>query len=149
MHVTDEKIDLQKFFSAAPPSSCGATASFVGLVRNHDHGRAVQSLYYECYRPMAEKVMQALVEEAEVRWKIEKTLALHRVGHLQVGEAAVAVSVSSAHRAEAFDACRFLIEGIKKKVPIWKKEIFEDGTSEWVSCGHSAGTTPLAVPVVS
>lgn len=107
------------------------------MVRNHDHGRAVKSLYYDCYRSMAEKMIKALIEEAEIRWQIGKVRVLHRIGHLEIGEVAVAISVSSAHRAEAFEACRFMIEGIKKNVPIWKKEIFEDGMSEWVSCKHA------------
>ena len=136
MTITEEAIDLQKFFSDEPPRSCGAAASFAGIVRNHDHGRAVKSLYYDCYRSMAEKMIKALIEEAKVRWNVEKILVLHRVGHLEIGEVAVAISVSSAHRAEAFEACRFMIEKIKEKVPIWKKEIFENGMSEWTSCAH-------------
>ena len=134
MYISDETINLQKFFSDESPRSCGAAASFAGIVRNHDQGRAVRSLYYDCYRSMAEKMIKAFIEEAGVRWKIEKVRVLHRIGHLEIGEVAVAISVRSAHREEAFEACRFMIEGIKEKVPIWKKEIFEDGMSEWVSC---------------
>ena len=136
MTITDETIDLQKFFSDESPGSCGASASFAGIVRNHDHGRAVKGLYYDCYRSMAEKMIQVLIEEAETRWDVEKIRVSHRVGRLEIGEVAVAISVSSAHRAEAFEACRFMIEKIKEKVPIWKKQIFEDGTDEWVLCGH-------------
>ena len=136
MYITDETIDLQKFFSDEFPRSCGAVASFLGIVRNHDHGRAVKSLYYDCYCSMAEKMIKALVQETEARWDVEKVLVLHRVGLLEIGEVAVVIAVSSAHRAEAFEACRFMIEKIKEKVPIWKKEIFEDGMSERVSCAH-------------
>ena len=136
MYITDQAINLQKFFSDGPPRSCGAVASFAGIVRNHDHGREVKGLYYDCYRSMAEKIIKALIEEVETRWGVEKVLVSHRIGHLEIGEVAVAISMSSAHRAEAFEACRFMIEGIKKRVPIWKKEIFEDGMSEWVSCAH-------------
>ena len=138
MFITDKTIDLQKFFSGGSPRSCGAAASFIGIVRDHDHGRAVKSLYYDCYRPMAEKMMKALIEEAEARRNVEKVQVLHRIGHLEIGEVAVAISVSSARRAEAFEACRFMIERIKEKAPIWKKEVFEDGASEWVLCAHSA-----------
>ena len=137
MYITEQAIDLQKFFSEASPPTCGAAVSFAGIVRNHDHGRGVKSLCYDCYRPMAEKVMQGLVKEAQSRWGIEKVQLLHRIGRLNIGEAAVVISVSSAHRAESFEACRFLIEKIKSQVPIWKKEIFEDGTGEWVSCAHT------------
>ena len=88
--------------------------------------------------------MQALVEETRARWDIERALVSHRIGHLEIGEIAVAISVSSAHRAEAFEACRFMIEGIKEKVPIWKKEIFEGGMGEWVLCRHAeAGVAPV------
>ena len=138
MTISEEAIDLQKFFSGEPPRSCGAMASFTGIVRDHDHGRAVTSLYYDCYRSMAERMINALIEEAKARWGVERVQVSHRVGHLEIGEVAVVISVSSAHRTEAFEACRFMIEAIKEKVPIWKKEIFEDGMSEWVSCPHAA-----------
>ena len=141
MHITDETINLQEFFSGESPRSCGAAASFAGIVRNHDHGRAVKSLYYDCYRSMAEKMIQALVQEAKAGWNVEKIQVSHRIGHLEIGEVAVAICVSSAHRAEAFEACRFIIERIKEKVPIWKKEIFEDGMSEWVSCAHAGASS--------
>ena len=141
MHITDETINLQKVFSDESPPSCGAVAYFTGIVRNHDQGRAVKSLYYDCYRSMAEKMIKALIEEAEVRWDVEKVRVSHRIGRLEIGEVAVAIAVSSAHRAEAFETCRFMIEGIKEKVPIWKKEIFEDGMSEWVSCAHVEAAT--------
>mgnify|MGYP001588353019 CR=1 FL=1 len=85
----------------------------------------------------ADRMIGMLVEEAKSRWPIEDLRVLHRVGELEIGEAAVAIAVSSAHRAEAFSACRFTIEEIKKRVPIWKKEIFEDGTREWVVCPHA------------
>ena len=113
-------------------------ASFVGIVRNHDHGRVVKSLYYDCYLSMADRMIQTLIEEAKNQWDVDHIHVLHRVGSLKVGEAAVVIAVSSAHRAEAFSACRFMIEEIKRSVPIWKKEIFENGSSEWVLCGHTS-----------
>lgn len=137
MHITDRPILPREFFSEPSPRSCGVVASFVGIVRDRDHGRAVKALYYDCYRSMAEKVMRAIVEEARNRWEVEKVQVSHRVGPLGIGDVAVVISVSAAHRAPAFEACRFVIEEIKEKVPIWKREIFEDGTSEWVSCAHA------------
>ena len=137
MSITEETIDLQKFFDIGLPRSSGALASFVGIVRDHDHGRAVKSLYYDCYRSMAEKMIGTLIRETRVRWGVQKAKISHRIGHLEIGDVAVAIAVSSAHRAEAFDACRFLIEQIKEKVPIWKKETFEDGANEWVACAHA------------
>lgn len=136
MLITDKPIKLEEFLAGEPNKSCGAVASFVGVVRNHDHGRPVVRLFYECYESMAEKQIQAIIDEAKKRWPVDEVRMLHRVGWLEVGEAAVAIVVSSAHREEAFSACRFVIEEIKNKVPIWKKEIFTDGTSEWVLCGH-------------
>ena len=138
MHITREPIVLQDFFSYSPNKSCGALASFVGVVRNHDHGRAVKRLFYECYFSMAEKMIQQIIEESKVTWAVDEVRVTHRVGSLEIGEAAVAITVSADHRAEAFAACRFVIEEIKHKVPIWKIEIFEDGAGEWVLCAHPA-----------
>ncbi len=136
MFITEDPIRLEHFFSFSPRQSCGALASFVGIVRNHDHGRAVKRLFYECYFSMAEKTLGKIVEEAKREWDVDEILVRHRVGSLEIGEAAVAIAVSAAHRAEAFSACRFVLEEIKTKVPIWKKEIFEAGESEWISCDH-------------
>ena len=140
MHVSREPIVLERFFAWQPRPSCGATASFVGLVRDHDHGRSVKALFYECYVSMAEKMIGSIVRESKERWEVDEVRVLHRIGFLEIGETAVAIAASAAHRAEAFSACRFIIEQIKIKVPIWKKEIFEDGASEWVLCSHAAET---------
>ena len=137
MSITDKPILLQDFFSFAPDPSCGALASFVGIVRELDHGRLVKRLHYECYGSMADKMIQILIEEAKQKWNPHEIRLLHRVGTLEIGEAAVAIAVRSIHRTEALSACAYLIEAVKKRVPIWKKEIFKDGTSEWVLCGHS------------
>ena len=136
MFITKRPIDLAEFLAQKPGQTCGAVASFVGAVRNHDHGKPVSRLYYECYPSMAEKQIQSIVDEAKGRWAVEEVRVTHRIGWLEVGEAAVAIAVSSAHREEAFAACRHVIERIKTNVPIWKKELFEDGTSDWVLCGH-------------
>ena len=85
---------------------------------------------------MADKQIQGIIENTKKRWPIEDVQVLHRIGWLNVGEAAVVISVSSAHRDEAFVACRYMIDEIKTQVPIWKKEVFQDGTSEWVLCTH-------------
>ena len=134
MYLTQKPIILENFFSLSPAPACGALASFVGIVRNHDHGRPVKKLYYECYPSMANKMMGVLIEQAKERWPVDEIHLLHRVGELGIGEAAVAITVSAAHRDEAFLACRFMIEGIKRQVPIWKKQILEDGSGEWVFC---------------
>ena len=83
---------------------------------------------------MADRVIEGLIREARARWLLDDIRVLHRTGTLEIGETAVAIAVSSAHRAEAFSACRFMIEEIKTRVPIWKNEFYEDGTTAWVSC---------------
>ncbi len=137
MRVMSEPILLDDFFRVRPPASCGASASFIGIVRDHDHGRRVRKLEYFSYLSMAEKILEGIVRETESRWGVEDVRVLHRVGELEIGDIAVAITVSSVHRDGAFQACRFIIEKIKKDVPIWKKETYVDGTSEWVmGCGH-------------
>ena len=133
--ITSDPIALERFFSQTDPA-CGAVAMFVGVVRNHDHGRPVSRLRYECYPSMAERVLTALVARAKNNWPVADVKVLHRVGDLNIGDAAVAIAVSAAHRDEAFSACRFLIESIKREVPIWKKQIYADGSAEWVVCHH-------------
>ena len=134
MYITQEPIILEKFLSFCPASACGAVTSFTGIVRDHDHGRRVKKLYYECYPRMANKMIGVLIGQAKSRWPVDDIYLRHRVGELEIGEAAVAIAVSASHRDEAFLACRFMIEGIKREVPIWKKQILEDGSGEWVFC---------------
>ena len=138
MYITEEPILPNKFFSFSVNPSCGAAASFMGIVRDHDEGKRVKKLHYECYSSMAEKMIGKLIAEAYGRWDIKEIRVLHRIGTLEIGEIAVAIAVSSAHREEAFQGCRFLIESVKQEVPIWKKQIFEDGSQEWVACHHEA-----------
>ena len=137
MYLTDAPIYLGRFFDYSPGTSCGALSFFVGIVRDEDHRKRVKKLSYECYPSMAEKTMAELAGEAQCRWPVGQVRVLHRIGDLAIGDVAVVVAVASKHRDDAFLACRFMIEGIKTKVPIWKKQFFEDGTAEWVVCGHS------------
>ena len=141
MYLTHDPIPLETF-SNLPGRSCGALSVFMGIVRDHDGGRRIRALHYECYEPMAERVLGDLVVQAHQQWDLGEVRVLHRVGLLKVGEAAVAIAADSAHRDEAFQACRFLIERIKTEVPIWKKQFFEDGTNEWVVCHYAAGAVP-------
>jgi molybdopterin synthase catalytic subunit/molybdopterin converting factor small subunit len=105
----------------------GAIVIFDGVVRNHSRGRTTRYLEYEAYEPMALKVMEELVEQARKTFPIRNVALVHRLGHLDVGESSVLIAVYSAHRAAAFDACRWVIDTLKKTVPIYKKEYFEDG----------------------
>jgi molybdopterin synthase catalytic subunit len=133
--VVSTAIDTCELISRASDERSGATSVFVGTARNTSAERldgAVTRLEYEAYVPMAEKELEAIASEAVESFGALHVLVHHRVGVLALGEAAVAVVVATAHRAAAFDACRFVIEELKKRVPIWKKEVFVDG-AEWVN----------------
>ncbi len=114
-------------------ASHGAVASFLGIVRDHSKGRAVAGLRYECYRPMAEKVLVQLIAETAGRFDPGMAAAVaHGTGEMVPGQAALSIHVASAHRAAAFDACRHLIERIKHDLPVWKLERYADGTQAWL-----------------
>jgi molybdopterin synthase catalytic subunit len=121
--------------------TCGALVSFEGLVRNHNEGRTVKSLEYDAHPILAPKEGRRVVEESLERFDITGAIAAHRIGHLAIGEIAVAIYVASSHRQEAFAACRFLIDEIKSRVPVWKREHFTDGSAEWLAvcpgCQHA------------
>jgi molybdopterin synthase catalytic subunit len=114
---------------AAPEQ--GGLVTFQGLVRDHHEGRGVLGIEYSAYEAMAESVAQSVVVEATTRWPVRIAL-LHRLGELAVGDVAVAIAAAGAHRDEAFAACRYVIEEVKRRVPIWKRERYADGTEEWV-----------------
>ena len=116
------------------PYGTGAAILFFGIVRDYSQGKKVLYLEYEAYEEMAERMIKELVDSACRRWAVEDIKLLHRLGRVELGEIAVAIEVRSVHRDEAYEASRYLIEEIKNKVPIWKKEYFADGTSEWSQC---------------
>jgi molybdopterin synthase catalytic subunit len=135
--LTREPLDLSALQSVSPAD--GACCLFVGVVRDHNAGRTVLFLEYEAYEEMALREMERLEVEARSRWPVSEVRVVHRLGRLEIGEASVAVAVASPHRAEAFEACRFVIDTLKATVPIWKKEHFEGG-AVWVegpgACAH-------------
>ena len=135
--ITARPILPAAFLLATPPASCSALATFFGVVRNHHAGRTVRRLHYECYASMANCEIRRIKEEVVIRRELADIRILHRIGTLEIGEIAVAVAASSAHRAEALAACAEVVEEIKRSVPIWKKEFYEDGTSAWVGCAHA------------
>lgn len=143
--VTDQPLDLAALTRQLASPAQGGVASFVGLVRNHHGGRVVEALSYSAYGPMAERRCAEIVAEAEARWPATVALA-HRIGDLQIGDAAVIVVAASAHRDAAFDACRYVIEEVKRRVPIWKRERYADGTEAWVDPTADAGVHPVAAP---
>jgi molybdopterin synthase catalytic subunit len=110
----------------------GGIDVFIGTVRNTTKGKKVIKLEFEAYEPMAIAEMEKIAKQAFEQWPVQKVLIHHRTGVLEVGEVPVVIAVSAAHRAAAFDACRFIIDTLKQTVPIWKKEIFEDGEI-WVA----------------
>lgn len=120
-------IDAAAIVSALKRPEDGAVAVFDGIVRNHTRNRRTLYLDYEAYEPMALKQMDALLAEALAKFAVRDARVVHRLGRLEIGETSVLIAVASAHRAAAFDACRWLIDTLKKTVPIWKKEHFEDG----------------------
>lgn len=128
--ITREPIDASELSNQVGMQANGAVVIFVGQVRNHSRGQEVISLEYEGYDEMAEKVMERIADEASSRWPVQVAMQ-HRLGKMQVGEVTVAIAVGSAHRDDAFEACRFCIEAIKSEVPIWKKEFGLDG-SYWI-----------------
>ena len=130
-------IDLAALIAGIQSPAHGGVASFLGQVRDHHDGRIVRRLEYSAYGPMAEEECARIVAEAEARWPVRVALA-HRVGALEIGDTAVAVAAAGAHRDEAFAACRFVIEEVKRRVPIWKKEFYQDGAVEWVDATRGA-----------
>jgi molybdopterin synthase catalytic subunit len=127
-------IELGALVAQVESPARGGVACFLGLVRDHQGGRQVQRLEYSAYEAMAEAECARIVAEAEDRWDCAVALA-HRIGPLDVGDTAVAIAAASAHREAAFAACRYVIEEVKRRVPIWKREFFADGAVEWVAGG--------------
>jgi molybdopterin synthase catalytic subunit len=132
IEISDKTIDIQAAIQAANSEKAGAIDVFIGTVRNNSLAKNVVKLAYETYDSMALLKMQQLVDEAKQKWPIEKVAIIHRKGVLQIGDVAVVIAVSTPHRAESFAACQWLIDNLKKVVPIWKKEYYEDGAI-WVA----------------
>lgn len=130
--ITSDPIGVDAVSDVASPAD-GALVVFYGIVRGETEGRSVSVLEYEAYTAMAEQKMHEIAAEALEKWNVDRIRIVHRVGALGVGEISVAVAVAAAHRGPAFDACEFCIDTLKQTVPIWKKELFEDGTHTWVN----------------
>jgi molybdopterin synthase catalytic subunit len=125
--IVRERIDTQAVLATLKHSEDGAAVVFEGVVRNHTRGRQTLYLDYEAYEEMALKQMEELVRQALAQFQVRDVAVVHRLGRLEIGETSVLIAVASAHRAAAFDACRWLIDTLKRTVPIWKKEYFVDG----------------------
>ena len=131
-------IDVAALRSALGSERAGAVACFEGVVRDHSEGRAVRRLAYQAYAPLAEAEGARIVAAARARHAIERIVCVHRVGDLDVGEIAVWVGVSAAHRDAAFSACRWIIDEVKARVPIWKHERYVEGDTQWLHPEQSA-----------
>ena len=127
VYLTRDRIDADKLAAQARHAEDGAVVVFDGIVRNHSRGRRTLHLDYEAYEEMALRQMNELAAEARSKFGVRHATIVHRLGRLEIGETSVLIVVASAHRAQAFDACRWIIDTLKKTVPIWKKETFIDG----------------------
>ena len=130
--VVDHPLDSAALLAEVASDAHGASMLFVGTVRDVNDGRQVTGMEYSAYRGMAEREMAAIVAEAAAQFGTSDIVVEHRVGSLQLGEASVVIAVSHAHRGPAFAASRYVIEELKKRVPVWKREHYVDGTREWV-----------------
>jgi molybdopterin synthase catalytic subunit len=130
--ITKDVIDQLKTLDQLKDDSSGAVVFFTGSVRNCSSKGKVEGIFYEAYEEMVEEILKKIEKEIFENWNIKKFIAIHRLGYLKVGEISVIVGVSSEHRKEAFEACSYGIDNIKKRCPIWKKEKMQFGNSEWV-----------------
>ena len=131
--VTEAPIDAQAIKALVSHSTTGAVVVFSGDVRDHDHGRSVVSLTYEGH-PSAQEVLENVVRDFAEYSEVTAIAAVHRIGKIPIGQAALVVAVGSAHRGDAFTATATLVDLIKEKLPVWKHQFFADGTDEWVNC---------------
>ena len=130
--ITTDVINADSVLPLVAAAENGAAVLFLGIVRNHNEGRAVAGVHYEAYREMAENVLRDIAGEAAARIAPASIAAVHRFGDLKVGEVSIAIAASTPHRAEAFDACRYVIEEVKKRLSVWKQEHYVEGAAAWL-----------------
>jgi molybdopterin synthase catalytic subunit len=141
IEICEGRIDHAALTDRVRSNDAGAVCTFLGTVREMTGDRRTSRLDYEAYPAMAAKTLQELEDEARSRWPIIDVALVHRVGRMELGEISVVVAVSCPHRVQAFEACRWLIDTLKERVPIWKKETWADGSEEWVHPGLPQQTT--------
>ncbi|MEO6213092.1 MAG: molybdenum cofactor biosynthesis protein MoaE [Vicinamibacterales bacterium] len=141
--VSDQLLEVTSVIASVEDGGCGAIATFIGTVRNHNSGRAVQWLDYEAYAPLAVRSFERIAGEAGERWPGVRLAIHHRTGRVEVGEASVVIAAAAAHRADAFGAARYAIERIKQITPIWKHEHFDGGVT-WVEGATADPDDPAA-----
>lgn len=130
--LTERPLDLAPLVARVMSPERGGVACFLGVVRDHHEGRSVRRLEYSAYEAMAEAECARVVAEAEAKWEVSVALE-HRTGRLEIGDVAVAIAAAAAHRDAAFMACRYVIEQVKRRVPLWKREHYADGSQAWVA----------------
>jgi molybdopterin synthase catalytic subunit len=140
VEIIEAPIDCQQVLEHVQNDLCGASVLFIGSTRQFTDGRETSWLEYECYQTMALKKLSELCERAHARWPIHQCAIVHRVGRVPIGQPSVAVAVSSPHRQDAFAAAQWLIDTLKHEVPIWKKEIWADGSQSWIHPNHPLQT---------
>ena len=145
--LVDRPIDVASLIAEASDESCGGSTAFLGTVRDVNDGRPVTGIEYSAYRSMAEREMRSIANEACEKFGVTRLIVEHRLGTLGLGDVSVAVVAAHAHRAPALDANRYVIEQLKRRVPIWKLEHYHDGTREWVGAGSNAGNGEAATGV--
>jgi molybdopterin synthase catalytic subunit len=129
--ITEKPIDLNDILLNSKDDSAGATSLFLGSVRDHNEGQNVSGIHYEAYKEMSQSVLLEIESEVLRKWDVKKFIAIHRIGDLKIGDVSVVVSISTEHRKDAFEACKYTIDTIKTRVPIWKNEKTESG-QHWV-----------------
>ena len=137
-----EPIDPARVLGDALSPDDGAALLFWGVVRNRNEGRAVTQLEYQAYEAMAEREMLRIADEARERWATGEIRVVHRIGTLEIGEASIAIAVAAPHRGEAYEASRYVIEQVKERVPVWKREGYVEGDREWVPGFNRAAEAP-------
>jgi molybdopterin synthase catalytic subunit len=135
IQLTRDKIDTAAVIERVHSTQAGAVVLFLGTTREFTEGRQTVHLEYDCYEEMARGKLDEIVAQARARWPLMQCAIVHRLGHVPLGEASVAVAVSTAHRQDAFEAGKWLIDTLKQVVPIWKQENWADGTSQWIHPG--------------
>lgn len=140
--IVQRPIDAQGLVAEVARAANGATILFLGTVRDVNDGRAVSGIEYAAYESMAARELDAIAREASSRFGTNDIVVEHRIGHLGLGDVSVAIAVAHPHRTDAYDASRYVIEALKRRVPIWKREEYVDGTREWVD--PTARTTEIA-----
>ena len=140
--LTEHTINPTALRAPLLSARAGAYNSYEGWVRDHNEGKPVQELHYSAYGELAPSVAQAILDESKAKFHIEDAAIVHRVGALMVGEIAVWVGVTAHHRGDTFLACRYIIDNVKHRLPIWKKEVYRDGTEAWIENNHCGCADP-------